>query len=153
MNPKQNLLFLEKIDFSRGSCWEWTGAKSGSGYGYFRVDGHMQRAHRFAYQLFIGLIPPGLFVLHHCDRPSCVNPRHLFTGTHTDNVRDSKRKGRLADQKGMNGPRAKLTNKQVIRIRRLFWGPGVSQAQLGRMFSVGHTAIWHIVRRRTWKHI
>lgn len=72
-----------------GPCWPWTGSTSSDGYGHFRVNGELVRTHRFAYEQAHGNIPRGLDVLHHCDNPPCVNfERHLFVGTHSDNMRD-----------------------------------------------------------------
>ena len=82
-----------------GECWEWKGALSKSGYGQTRINGAQIRAHRYAYAAFNGPIPEGLFVMHSCDNRKCVNPAHLSTGTHTDNMRDCAAKGRTKEQK------------------------------------------------------
>lgn len=63
------------------------------------INKKAKRAHRIAYELFIGKIPGGLFVCHSCDNPICTNPKHLWTGTNTQNVMDSIKKGRWGDRR------------------------------------------------------
>lgn len=75
-------------------CWEWQGQKNENGYGKFRINKIDSTASRIAYQIINGAITNGLHVLHKCDNPGCVNPDHLFTGTHQDNMTDMSRKGR-----------------------------------------------------------
>jgi len=68
-------------------CWIWTGAKD-KGYGRFNIsEGKTAGAHRVAYELYVGPIPPGLHVDHLCRIPACVNPRHLEPVTHAENMR------------------------------------------------------------------
>ncbi len=82
-------------------CWPWTGSTCPArGYGHIGltlVSGKrcVKGAHRVAWILEFGHIPVGLDVLHRCDNPPCINPRHLFLGTHGDNMRDAVAKGRL----------------------------------------------------------
>jgi hypothetical protein len=85
--------FWSKVSKS-DKCWEWTAATNKHGYGTFQFEGRLQKAHRVAWQLSMGSVPDGLFVLHRCDNPSCVRLTHLFLGTQRDNVRDAMRKGR-----------------------------------------------------------
>lgn len=81
-------------------CWVWTGTMQNSkGYGSIYYDRKNERVHRVSYKLFIGPIPDGLFVLHRCDNPPCINPEHLFLGTPMDNTRDCLSKGRFPGQK------------------------------------------------------
>lgn len=76
--------FWEKV--KKGDvCWTWTGMKISKGYGYFWVDGVMQAAHRYSYELLAGPIPKGLELDHLCRNPACVNPDHLEPVTHREN--------------------------------------------------------------------
>jgi hypothetical protein len=76
-------------------CWEWQRYRLQTGYGRMTVDHRMANAHRVSYELFVGPIPLGMFLCHHCDNPPCCNPEHLFVGTPLDNTLDAKAKGRL----------------------------------------------------------
>lgn len=171
---------------SRGSgCWTWTGSNSGSvgyrkPYGSFWFRGAMVGAHRIAWELEKGQIPPGLFVLHRCDATLCVRPSHLFLGSQKDNIQDCVTKGRLnparGDRHGLrrhperrawgdrNGtrlhpeclkrgeenPSAKLTWAGVAEIRRRF-GSGESQPSLARRFGVSRPTIWEVLNGKTWR--
>lgn len=84
-----------KVDES--GCWLWMRALKGCGYGHKWHEGKYKSAHRIAWELNRGQIPEGLFVLHRCDVMRCVNPEHLFLGTHQDNMEDQRRKGRHLD--------------------------------------------------------
>lgn len=86
--------YLVKKDNING-CWEWCGSKDEKGYGLIPVGGNKSmRAHRYSYRLFNGSIKKGLHVLHKCDNPTCVNPKHLFLGTNNDNIQDKVSKNR-----------------------------------------------------------
>lgn len=77
-------------------CWPWRGSIDKDGYGYFASDDRTRqlRAHRTAFELAGGVVPPGRHVLHLCDNPPCCNPSHLFVGTNLDNIADKVSKGR-----------------------------------------------------------
>lgn len=75
-------------------CWLWRSAIVANGYGGVKHNGKMVRAHRASWLIHYGPIPDGLQVCHRCDVKPCVNPEHLFVGTHKDNMRDCVEKGR-----------------------------------------------------------
>lgn len=134
-------------------CWIWFGRKHCQGYGYFRLSGYLTLAHRVAWTLYRGEIPDGLCVLHHCDNPPCVNPRHLFLGTQIDNVKDAQDKGKYQGRYGERACRVKLTQSDVDYIRFVLSisveGSGVNKF-LARQFGVQAAAISKIKTGRTW---
>jgi len=132
-------------------CWEWTGTRHRYGYGEYRSHGGKFRASRYLFERVIGPIPPTLCVLHRCDNPPCVNPKHLFLGTHGTNMRDSARKGRKA--KGEKHSRAKLRQVQVEMIRRLYDEMEVPLVHLARLYGITPMGIGNIVHRRKWRHV
>jgi hypothetical protein len=120
-------------------CWLWIGGWDSDGYG---MIGKKTKAHRYSYETFVGPIPEGLHVCHKCDTPCCVNPQHLFVGTHAENHRDCARKGRSA--------RAKITWAQAAEMRRLYATGEYSQRELGLMFGIGVTAARNCINGETW---
>lgn len=145
-------LFNAKIKRGDG-CWEWTGFKSGGGYGYFNLnqpmhDGkrisHKVRAHRMAYEITYGAIPIGMHVLHKCDNRSCVRPDHLFLGTHADNLFDMALKGRSG--------RKKLTPEAAYAIlwRKISGG---ETAKLADEYGVAASTVRRIANRKMWPSI
>lgn len=198
--PKESVeaRFLKKIKKSK-TCWLWTGLKDKDGYGLFTALGE-QRASRVAYKLYHGSLSKELNVCHTCDNPACVNPKHLFSGTTDDNMKDKVRKGRQAKgdghwanlypelfketrargdahgarlhpeilqrgdshwsrlnpektSKGEAHGNAKLTEADVLRMRKLYENDGCSISVLSTMFPVGTGAIRRVLKRITWRHV
>ena len=137
---------------AEGPCKLWQGGVCGNGYGLTRRPGErkMLGAHRRAWELARGAIPPGTDVLHRCDNPLCVNVNHLFLGTDKDNAADRDRKGRAAV--GERNGNARLTVDRVREIRHLL-SFGKSQSFVARLFGVCANTIRHIAIGRNWKHL
>lgn len=136
-------------------CWLWKGTKHNLGYGVFQCSGKRISAHRFSYEIHVGIIPPGKLICHRCDNPPCCNPEHLFCGTHHDNSLDMVKKNRHRKIYNINGesnPAAKLTEPQVLRIRQMVKDK-IPQKQIATEFSVSLTLVEKIISRSVWSHI
>lgn len=115
--------FLSHVRKTR-ACWVWTGATVPGGYGRFRgEDGSLVVAHRFAFAIFVS-DPGEQLVLHRCDNPPCVRPDHLFLGTHGDNMRDMRAKGRHVARR----PDPKSAMSAVRRF--VVEHPGLSRSEI-----------------------
>jgi len=135
--------FWAYVDKS-GDCWIWTGYKTQTGYGKLCFNSNkVVTASRVSYELFYGPIQPGMLICHSCDNPSCVNPNHLWQGTHMENMMDMVEKGRQ---------NAKLLPIDVYNIRKL-WDSGYSQNEIIKIYDVSSSQISNITARRIWKHI
>jgi len=161
-NEKMMARFWSKVDKNGstvthvdglGPCWLWTAAASSAGYGRLRVGGRMISAHRLSYEIHNGPVLAGMCACHRCDVKLCVNPSHLFLGTHADNMRDRDAKGRLGAREGEWNGFAKLTDTNVLEIRKLYAKGGVFQKALAARFGVDQSHISEIVHRKTWAHV
>ena len=104
LRPDSIIRFWEKVEMIPfHECWEWTAARNERGYGIFGVGKNTDKAHRISYRLTKGHIPPGMFILHSCDNPGCVNPAHLRTGTPKENSQDAIIRKRASKPPPMGG--------------------------------------------------
>ena len=102
----------------KNECWEWHGARTTYGYGQ-KWDGEKVRyTHRLAYEWAFGKIPKGQLVLHHCDNPPCVNPDHLFLGTHKTNAKDKVNKHRHQNQKKTHCKNGHLLSGYNLMVKK-----------------------------------
>ena len=162
--------FWSNVQFgeTENDCWEWKAARMPRGYGVITVDKQRWLAHRLAYTWERGPIPDGLFVLHQCDNPSCVNPAHLEIGTQTDNMQQAAMRNRLHQpsfeersasaarmrrqkaehpewvMRGETHATAKLSDLQVAEIRRRR-ALGEKQRRLAEEFGVSESLISQLV--------
>lgn len=147
--------FWSKVDRT-GQCWIWTAGVAGGGYGQFTVRRRKFCAHRLSYELACGPIPAGYFVCHRCDNRRCVNPDHLFAGTHTDNMRDCRDKGRLRIvnpfSPGNRTAPTKLT-ESIVREVRSRTRSGEAVRAIARDLGVHPITIRDAVKGRTWRHV
>lgn len=146
--------FRRMVRKDASGCWVWLGARTAGGYGKFCADGKDYLAHRFSVAFLGGAdLLQGAVVLHKCHKRSCVNPRHLRVGTHAENMRDMAAAGRCARQHGprpftrgeFNG-KAKLTAKEVARLRALYRKGKHSRNELARRFGLSWSSADRIVR-------
>lgn len=146
---------------TKSGCLNWQGWKNPKGYGCIsrRIEGKLVRiyAHRIVMATLIGenFLYSGLLACHSCDNPSCINPKHLFVGTHRDNTLDMIKKKRHNpwDRRGEVNPKARLTEKQVIKIRKIYKPRVLTHTKLAKMFKVSKECIQELLSRKRWKHI
>lgn len=149
-------VFWGNVDKSEGidGCWIWKAGKRGIGYGKMYWRGKPLAAHRISFFLANGYWPENKLVCHKCDNPPCVNPDHLFLGTHKDNSSDCRSKGRMVSERGEERYSAKLSKYDVVEIKlgavnrdRKF------VSRCAEKYGVSKSAIWNIICGLRWKHV
>lgn len=107
----QQRLEEKSVPVTESGCILWLGAIPRCGYGQMGVDGKGLYVHRLAWEEEYGSVPTGMRVLHKCDVSACINPKHLYLGTHAENMSDMVAKGRYGT------PKVRLSDSQVRDIR------------------------------------
>jgi DNA-binding transcriptional regulator YiaG len=159
MNELEIKRFWAKANIGKpNDCWNWNGSKSNDGYGTVTSGNTTQYAHRIAYSLTCGSIPKGQLVCHHCDNRRCVNPNHLFLGTHQDNSDDMKAKQRSA-RGARHGThthperfQSKLTDAQVAQIRAMR-KQGIVQRTIAKLFGISPMHVSKIEHNKTRREL
>lgn len=123
-----------------------------SGYGTFFNKGMSIGAHRFSYMAHKGRVPDGLYVCHSCDYKLCVNPEHLWLGTHSENMLDMIKKGRKNTPVGEFASKSKLTTEQAVEIYSQK-DSKISTLHIARKYNVNPTSIRNIWIKSSWAHI
>lgn len=147
-----NKRFWDRVNKTFG-CWNWCGSLTKSGYGRIWYDGKTLRAHRLSWQLNCKEPIGNKLVLHKCDNPRCVNPKHLYLGTALENTTDCFSRGRANKCQGEQHGMHKLNGLQVRIIRKAysFWGKdGLTCISLSQVFNVDKNTIHRIISSKGW---
>jgi hypothetical protein len=140
--------FFSRVEVKKQPrCWIYKGSIANDGYPSFSLRGKSIGGHRFSYLAFHGPIPEGLVIRHTCDNPKCVNPYHLETGTHQENMLDKVLRNRTV--KGDKNGRSVLTEDQVRRIVE----DGRTYKELANEYNVCTDTIKNILTGRNWSHV
>lgn len=136
----------------KNECWPYLCRKR-TGYGRISIDNISYPAHRVAWVLVNRQdLPPHLLACHRCDNRACVNPAHLFLGTHQDNTQDMMKKGRNRSNPNPGLHLPKFTDKQVITMRKDY-ALGKSAHQLAVEYDTTHGNVSKIVRGLTYRWV
>jgi len=150
-------LLEQRRTIDDNGCWLYQGTQA-NGYGVLYFDGDRYLVHRVSYRIYYGVDPYPLLVCHSCDVPACFNPKHLFAGTHKDNMDDMRAKGRAHYQKNPNWKPTKKTGgeadtskfpaltKEQILFCKTAYGRGMTQRQLAEKFNVSIATVSRATR-------
>lgn len=133
---------------TESGCWEWIGALFRVGYPVVpRTFGGGRYGHRAMYGAVVAPIPAGMYVLHSCDNRKCVNPEHLFLGTHLDNIKDMHAKGRHRGGSLPNerNPSCKFSNDVIQQIRSDY-ANNRRKCEIERAYGISETQYYRVVR-------
>jgi len=142
--------FFKKV-LKSDNCWIWNGETS-LGYGVLYTHSIAIKAHRISYYLHFRKDPGKKLVCHTCDNKKCVNPKHLFLGSHRDNAVDMVKKGRACILLGEDNRQAKLTERKIIKMIKLV-SKGNRPSDLAAKFGVNKNTLYYILNRQSWTKV
>lgn len=145
--PSRAILFIDSLHAAGNDCVLWPFACDRCGYGVTSLDRKTMKAHRVSYMCHVGRIPDGMLVLHACDTPACVNPRHLHVGTHQQNMREREERGRAPLGTAY---RHAILNPEIVRAIR---SGQKSACQWARELGCALPTISAARDRFSWKHV
>ena len=151
MTPAERLRFtgwVETPGLLETPCWIWSGKCYWDGYGRLSRKGKSLRAHRVAYETWVGPIPQGRLVRHKCDTRKCINPSHLETGTFSENMEDRRVRGGTSNGESHYAATTDWTT--VREIRRKYTGKRGEQTELAKEYGVSVAVIYKIVNHKGW---
>jgi hypothetical protein len=140
--------FRAQVDRT-GACWIWRG-RTVAGYGAIQVGGKPVFAHRLAYAIRYGRVPPRVIVRHVCDNPLCVNPTHLRVGSQRENISEARARGRVISELpfGEGHPSSKFSDAEVKHLRDLYASGKFTQQELALRYGVRQSTISLICSKR-----
>lgn len=144
-SPPEERLRFHGWEVDGAGCWNWSGLRGHSGYGILALAGKkLARAHRVAYEVWVGPIPGGMVIMHSCDNQACINPAHLRAGTNDENMADMVAKGRSL--RGERSPRSVLNEDKVREIR----ASTASVMTLAVAYGVSASSVMNVRTGKTW---
>ncbi len=156
LTPKDIARFWSKVDVRGGEdCWLWIPGRKAYGEIHIWRDGvdRIYKSHRVAWSLINGPIPAGMYVCHDCpggDNPRCVNPHHLFLGSHEDNQKDKVAKGRHIKGESVH---TSVINEHIVREIRSRAAAGERIFEIAKSLNLTDAIVWYAARGKTWKHV
>lgn len=141
--------FWKSVDVRQEhECWNWLACKDYDGYGVITLKHRPLRTNRVSWMIHFGEIPEGLCVCHTCDNPCCVNPSHLFLGTHGDNAKDRERKGRRKIKYGDDNPNTKFSSVAIKSVLDQYETGQYTQKKLSEMSGISRSHLCAIIHGR-----
>ena len=145
--PEERLRF-HGWQVTPAGCWEWLGNIGTQGYGHLMIGRKQFRAHRVAYEVWVGPIPEGMVVRHKkCDNHICINPKHLRVGTQADNMDDKMSQGRHV------GGGQRLTPDDVRHIRQGYDSGLITHGMSAELYGISSEMAYKIATRKSWRNI